>query len=487
MAQDVNTGPAADVLRAGRMGSGLESGSLNRERQMSDSREFDLFVIGGGSGGLAAAQRAAEYGARAAVAEVGPLGGTCVNVGCVPKKLMWNAASIAHAIADAPGYGFSVTADGHDWAGLKARRDAYIARLNGIYEGNLDKRGVTLLRGRASLGPGGVVTVGGEDYAARHIIIATGGRPAIPVIEGAELGLTSDDFFALDARPERVLIVGSGYVAVELGGVFESLGSEVTLAVRYDGVLRDFDPLLRDTLMDQMRRDGIRIETGAVPAAVCRTEAGLELLTTDGRRLGGFDALLWAVGRAPNIEALELEQAGVRTDAQCFIPVDEWQDTNVEGIHAIGDVTGRVALTPVAIAAGRRLADRLFGGMPERKLDYHCIPTVIFSHPPIGTVGLSEPEAHALHGDAVRIYEGRFTPMYHALTERKVPAAVKLVTVGDDEQIVGCHVIGQGADEMLQGFAVAVKMGARKRDFDDTVAIHPTTAEELVTLRSARP
>jgi glutathione reductase (NADPH) len=273
---------------------------------------------------------------------------------------------------------------------------------------------------------------------------------------------------------------------VELAGVFESLGWQVTIAVRRDGVLRDFDPMLRDALMDQMGRDGIHIETGAVPAALCRTGTGLELQTVDGRRLGGFDALLWAVGRSPNTAGLELEQAGVRTDEDGFIPVDEWQDTNVPGIHAIGDVTGRAALTPVAIAAGRRLADRLFGDKPERRLDYHCIPTVIFSHPPIGTVGLSEPEAHALHGEAVNVYEGRFTPMYHALTERKVPAAVKLVTVGDEERVVGCHVIGQGADEMLQGFAVAIRMGARKRDLDDTVAIHPTTAEELVTLRARR-
>lgn len=453
---------------------------------MSDSRQIDLFVIGGGSGGLAAAQRAAEYGARVAIAESGPLGGTCVNVGCVPKKLMWNAAGFAHAIEDAAGYGFSVSADGHDWAALKARRDAYIARLNGVYESNLDKRGVTLLRGRASFSAGGRIRIGDESWRAKHVIIATGGRPDVPAIEGAGLGITSDGFFALEQRPERVLIVGSGYVAVEFGGVFEALGSAVTIAVRRDGVLRDFDPMLREALMDQMRRDGIRIETGATPAAVRRKDGSLELHTTDGRSLGGFDGLLWAIGRVPNTEGLDLGQAGVRTDEQGFIPVDDWQNTNIQGIHALGDVTGRVALTPVAIAAGRRLADRLFGGMAERRLEYECIPTVIFSHPPIGTVGLSEPEAHALHGEAVRVYEGRFTPMYHALTERKVPAAVKLVTVGEEERIVGCHVIGHGADEMLQGFAVAVRMGARKVDFDDTVAIHPTTAEELVTLRGPR-
>jgi len=472
--------------RARSVAGAFTMGPTSREYQMSDNPEFDLFVIGGGSGGLAAAQRAAEYGARAAVAELGALGGTCVNVGCVPKKLMWNAAGIAQAIADAPGYGFSVSLEGHDWGALRKSRDTYIERLNGIYAGNLDKRGVTLLRGRASLDAEGGVVVDGRSYAAKHVIIATGGRPIVPDIEGAELGITSDEFFALDARPSRVLIVGSGYVAVEIGGVFRALGSEVTIAVRRDGVLRDFDPMLRETLMDQMRRDGIEIETGAVPAAVCRKDDGLELLTVDGRRFGGFDALLWAVGRLPNITDLGLEHVGVRTDEFGFIPVDDWQATNVEGIHAIGDVTGRVALTPVAIAAGRRLADRLFGGMEDRRLDYECIPTVIFSHPPIGTVGLSEPEAHALHGDALRIFEGRFTPMYHALTEHKAPAAVKLITVGDDERIVGCHVIGHGADEMLQGFAVAIRMGATKRDFDDTVAIHPTTAEELVTLRGPR-
>jgi len=453
---------------------------------MSGKRKFDLFVIGGGSGGLAAAQRAAEYGASVAVAEAGPLGGTCVNVGCVPKKLMWYAAEIAEKMADAPGYGFTVEVGGHDWAQLKASRDAYIERLNGIYAGNLEKKQVTLMRGRAGFAANGDVVVDGKRCQAAHVVIATGGRPGVPVIEGAELGMTSDDFFALQARPDRVLIVGSGYVAVELGGVFRALGSEVTIATRRDGVLRDFDPLLRECLMDQMRRDGISLETGVVPAAASRGDEGLELLAIDGRRLGGFDALLWAIGREPNIEQLELDKVGVRTDEVGFIPVDEWQDTNVEGIHAVGDVTGRAALTPVAIAAGRRLADRLFGGMPERRLDYECIPTVIFSHPPIGTVGLAEPEAHARYGDQVRVYEGRFNPMFHALTERKVPAAVKLITVGEEERIVGCHVIGHGADEMLQGFAVALRMGATKQDFDDTVAIHPTTAEELVTLRARR-
>ena len=453
---------------------------------MPENRKFDLLVIGGGSGGLAAAQRAVEYGASVAVAELGPLGGTCVNVGCVPKKLMWYAADIAHKFHDAPGYGFAVEAGEHDWPGLKSRRDAYIQRLNGIYESNLDKKGVTLLRGHAAFAEDGGVVVDGTPYAASHVIIATGGGPELPDIEGAELGITSDDFFALEDRPGRVLVVGSGYIAVELGGMFRALGSEVTISTRRDGVLRNFDPALRETLMDQMGRDGVQIETGVVPAAVCRRDDGLEMLASDGRRLGGFDAVLWAIGRLPNIAGLELGRVGVRTDARGCIPVDEWQDTNVEGIHALGDVTGRIALTPVAIAAGRRLADRLFGGMTDRRLDYECVPTVVFSHPPIGTVGLTEPEAHARHGDQVHVYEAAFTPMFHAVTERKVPALVKLVTVGEEERIVGCHMLGHGADEMMQGFAVAVRMGATKKDFDDTVAIHPTTAEELVTLRGRK-
>ena len=451
------------------------------------AQHFDLVVIGGGSGGLAAAQRAAEYGASVAVAEYGPLGGTCVNVGCVPKKVMWYAAEIGHALEAAEGFGFEVSAGGHDWAGLKSRRDAYIQRLNGIYAGNLERKGITLLRGRARLHGPNLVAVDGQTIGAGRIVIATGGRPTLPAVEGVELGITSDDFFTLDARPERVLLVGSGYVAVELGGVFNALGSRVTIATRRDGLLRDFDPMLRETLMDQMRRDGVEIETHATPAAVSRGTDGIQLQTVEGRRFPGFDLLLWAIGREPNTEGLGLDQAGVRTDDQGFIPVDEWQDTNVDGIHAIGDVTGRIALTPVAIAAGRRLADRLYGGMPERKLDYDCVATVIFSHPPIGTVGLTEPEAHARYGDAVGVYESRFTPMQYAMGERKVPAAMKLVTAGPEERIVGCHVIGAGADEMMQGFAVALRMGATKRDFDDTVAIHPTAAEELVTMRGRRP
>lgn len=446
-------------------------------------RKYDLFVIGGGSGGVAHARRAAEYGAKVAVAEYGPLGGTCVNVGCVPKKIMWYTAGHAHHFAHAADYGFDVALNGHDWGALKQRRDAYVRRLNGIYENLLDKSGVDYLAGSASFVDAHTVLVDGDEYEAERIVIATGGEPKVPDLPGAELGITSDGFFELDARPERVLVVGSGYVSVELAGVFGGLGSKTTVLVRKQSVVRDFDAMLGSELMSAMRDDGIDIETGVIPTSLESTAEGIILHADGGRRFGPADCVLWAVGRAPNSSGLKLEAAGVTSDSAGFIPVDDLQKTNVDHIFALGDVTGRAALTPVAIAAGRRLADRLYGGMDGRHLDYNVIPTVIFSHPPIGTVGMTEAEARAEHGDAAKVYTTGFTPMYYALGEKKQHSQMKLVTVGDDERVVGCHVIGDGADEMLQGFAVAIRMGATKRDFDDTVAIHPTNAEELVTMR----
>jgi len=444
--------------------------------------QYDYIAIGGGSGGLATAQRAAEYGARVAVVEPARLGGTCVNVGCVPKKLMWSAAALAHGVADAAGYGFDVELRGHDWAALKAARDAYVARLNGIYETNLGRKNIDWIRGAAHFVDAHTLAVGEQRLTAPHITIATGGRPWVPPIPGAALGITSDGFFELTARPARVAILGSGYVAVELAGVFAALGSRVTLAVRQARVLRHFDAMLSAALAREMTADGIDLVTHAVPASLAAAATGHEVRLEDGRTLGPFDCVVWAVGREPLSAELNLAAAGVAA-ADGFVITDHLQCTNVGGVYAIGDVTGREALTPVAIAAGRRLADRLFGGQPGRHLDYGLIPTVIFSHPPIGTVGLTEAAARELHHDAVKVYTAGFVPMYHALTAHKPRMEMKLVCVGPDERIVGLHVIGQGADEMLQGFAVAVKMGARKRDFDDTIAIHPTAAEEFVTMR----
>ena len=447
------------------------------------AKEYDLLVIGGGSGGLAHAQRAAEYGARAAVIEYGPLGGTCVNVGCVPKKVMWYAAEMQHHLEHAADYGFDVDVGGHDWASLKARRDAYVTRLNGIYENNLDRRGVDYIQGAAHFVDPHTLAVGDEHYRAERIAIATGGRPMVPDVPGAGYGIVSDDFFTLEERPQRVLIAGSGYIAVELGGVFNALGSDVNIVVRKDGIVRSFDAMLGEEVMEAMENSGIRFDTRVIPASVEKTDDGLVMNSEDGRRFGPVDCVLWAVGREPNSDTLRLDAAGVHTDEQGFIPVDKFQATNVEHIFAIGDVTGAQALTPVAIAAGRRLADRIYGKMEGRHLDYRLVPTVIFSHPPMGTVGMTEAEARAEHGDAINVYLSRFTPMYYALGEKKQRSVMKLITAGSDERIVGCHVIGDGADEMMQGFAIAIRMGATKKDFDDTVAIHPTSAEELVTMR----
>lgn len=444
---------------------------------------FDLIVIGGGSGGLAHAQRAAEYGARAAVIESGPLGGTCVNVGCVPKKIMWYAAHHAHMLEHVRDFGFDVSVNGHAWPDVKKKRDAYILRLNEIYQNNLQHRDVSLLRGEATFVDATTIAVGGQQYTADKIVIATGGYPIIPGIRGAKHGITSDGFFQLPERPQKVALLGSGYIAVELAGVFNALGSQTTILVRKDGLLRSFDPMLGTELEAAMTTSGVLLEKGVVPNELIKSNDGLRLQAKDGREFGNYDAVVWAVGRAPNTEALNLEAAGVATDGSGFVPTDGWQNTNVDNVYALGDVTGREALTPVAIAAGRRLADRLYGGMTERRLAYEWIPTVIFTHPPIGTVGLTEDQAREKYGADIKVYRTRFTPMIYAFSENKVQTAMKLVTAGAEERVVGCHIIGDGADEMLQGFAVAVRMGATKKEFDDTVAIHPTSAEELVTMR----
>jgi len=449
------------------------------------SEDYDLIVIGGGSGGLAAAQRAAEYGARTVVIERARLGGTCVNVGCVPKKVMWNAATLAHGFEDARDYGFDVPDAAHDWAQLKQRRDAYVARLNGIYERNLERRGVEYLAADGRLDGPGAVVAGDRRLAAPHVIVATGGRPLRPPLPGSELGIDSDGFFELEHLPRRAAVAGAGYIAVELAGMLRALGAEVTLFFRYNSVLRSFDRMIQDALMEAMDEDGILLHGGTLDPELGREADGRLVVTmADTSRHGPFDCWIWAIGREPETRGLGLETAGVETDDRGYIPTDAFQATNVDGIYAIGDVTGRDALTPVAIAAGRRLADRVFGGMEGRHLDYANIPSVVFSHPPIGTCGLTEVQAREQLGDdAVRVYSTSFVPLFNGVTDRKPKTHMKLVTAGPEERVVGVHLIGPGSDEMLQGFAVAIRMGATKRDLDDTVAIHPTSAEELVTLR----
>jgi len=447
-------------------------------------RQYDFVVLGGGSGGLAAAQRAVEYGASVVLIEPARLGGTCVNVGCVPKKVMWNAAHLAHSLQDSPAYGFEFSKPNHNWSKLKEGRDNYVKRLNEIYLNNLAKKSIELIPSKGRFVTAKEIeTEQGDIVQGQHILVATGGVPSLPNIPGASLGITSDGFFELERVPKRVAIVGSGYIAVELAGVLNALGSDVVQFLRYEGVLRSFEDALGNLLLKNMQTMGIEVVTKAIPNRVDDSD-GVVLTVTDGRTFGNFDCLLWAIGRQPNTVFLELQKSGIQVDDMGHIVVDAYQNTSVEGVYAVGDVTGQAQLTPVAIAAGRRLADRLFNSQHERKLNYEIIPTVIFSHPPIGTVGKTEDEARRFYGsELVNVYESEFVPMFNALTEHKPKTFMKLVTAGEEERVVGCHMIGTGSDEMLQGFAVAISMGALKSDFDDTLAIHPTSAEELVTMR----
>jgi len=448
------------------------------------SKHYDLIAIGAGSGGLSAAERGAQYGKKCAIIESGKLGGTCVNIGCVPKKVMWNAGMLAHAIEDAKDYGFDTINNGLDWKKLIENREGYISGINGWYANYLKDSDIDLIEGTARFIDNKTLEVNGEQYTADHIVVAPGGYPIIPDIPGADFGLTSDGFFQLQDIPERVAIVGSGYIAVELAGVLNALGSDVTIIIRKGHFLAGFDHMLTETLAEIMFDDGIKVVSNTSLQEVKKSEDGsLTLKCNNGQMQCTFDTLIWAIGRAPNTEPLNLQATDISVDSKGYIPSDEFEQTNVPGVYSLGDVNGKAALTPVAIAAARRLSDRLFNNMPDQKLDYSLIPTVVFSHPPIGTIGISEAEARVEHGDAVKVYSSSFTPMSHAFTKHKVQTALKLVCVGASEKIVGCHIIGPGADEMLQGFAVAIKMGATKKDFDNTVAIHPTSSEELVTMR----
>lgn len=448
------------------------------------NNHFDLLAIGAGSGGLSAAERAAEYGKKTAVIENKTVGGTCVNIGCVPKKVMWFASEVAGALDDAKGYGFDVKVNGFNWKKLVEAREGYIKGITDWYGNYLTDSNIDYIQGTAKFIDAKTIDVDGTQYTADHIVISPGGYPIIPEIPGAEYGITSDGFFALQEQPKRVAVVGAGYIAVELAGVLNGLGSEVSMLLRRDHFLASFDAMLRETLMEDMVNAGVNIMSRINVENIEKNSDGtLTVHCQGGITLENLDALIWAIGRAPNTAPLNLDAAGINYNEQGYIPVDEFQHTNIDGVYAVGDVIGEAQLTPVAINAARRLSDRLFNNMPDRKLDYTNIPTVMFSHPPIGTMGLTEEQARKEHGDAVKVYQTSFTAMYHALVEHKQQTAMKLVCVGIDEKVVGIHIIGKGADEMLQGFGVAIKMGATKKDFDNVVAIHPTSSEELVTMR----
>ncbi|BDX08583.1 glutathione-disulfide reductase [Planctobacterium marinum] len=447
--------------------------------------DFDYICIGGGSGGIASTNRAAMHGQKVALIEGRHIGGTCVNVGCVPKKAMWYGAQVAEAIHRyAPDYGFDLTVNKFDWKTLVKNRQAYIERIHGSYDRVLGNNKITVINGYGKLVDKNTVEVGGKQFTADHILIATGGRPWRPEIPGAELGIDSDGFFELDHLPKSAAVIGAGYIAVELAGVLHALGSDTHLAVRKHAPLRNFDSMLSDTLMELMAEDGPAVHTHSIPQSVERINNGMLKLTfTNGQSLE-VEQVIWAVGRVPATDNLGLENAGVEVNAKGHIIVDEYQNTTAANVYAVGDNIGKVDLTPVAVKAGRTLSERLFNGKTDAKMDYNTIPTVVFSHPPIGTIGLSEEEAKEQYGEqSVKVYNSSFAAMYTAVTRNRQQTKMKLVCVGPDEKVVGLHGIGFAMDEILQGFGVAIKMGATKADFDACVAIHPTSGEEYVTMR----
>ena len=448
-------------------------------------KEYDYIVIGGGSGGIASANRAAMHGAKVILFEGKEVGGTCVNVGCVPKKVMWYGAQVAETLHRYAGeYGFDVTINKFDFATLKANRQAYIDRIHGSYERGFDNNGVERVYEYARFVDPHTVEVAGERYTAPHILIATGGHALYPNIPGSEYGITSDGFFELDEVPKRTAVIGAGYIAVEVAGVLNALGSDTHLFVRKDRPLRTFDKDIVDVLVDEMAKSGPTLHTHANATEVVKNTDDSLTISFDNGETITVDCLIWAIGRAANTSGFGLEKTGVKLTEKGTIYSDEFENTSVPGIYALGDVTGKLDLTPVAVKAGRQLSERLFNNKADAKLDYTDVATVVFSHPVIGSVGLTEEKAIAKYGaENIKVYKSSFTPMYTALGDNRQPSTMKLVTLGDDEKIIGLHGIGYGVDEMIQGFSVAIKMGATKADFDNTVAIHPTGSEEFVTMR----
>lgn len=450
-----------------------------------DVKQYDYIVIGGGSGGIASANRAAMHGAKVILFEAKEVGGTCVNLGCVPKKVMWYGAQVAETIQTyASEYGFHTADATFDFKTLKANREAYIDRIHGSYERGFDNNGVERVYDYANFVDSHTVEVAGQYYTAPHILIATGGHALYPDIPGAEYGMISDDFFTLDSLPNSVAVVGAGYIAVELAGVLHALGSKTDLFVRNERPLRTFDKEIVETLVKYMAESGLQLHTHSIPKEVKKnTDDSLTLILENGESYT-VDAIIWAIGRKANVSGFGLEKTGVELTKGGFIKTDAYENTSVDGIYALGDVNGKLELTPVAVKAGRQLSERLFNNKPNAKMDYKDVATVIFSHPAIGSIGYSEEKATEVFGaDKIKVYRSTFTPMYTALGNHRQPSKMKLVTLGEDEKIIGLHGIGYGVDEMVQGFSVAIKMGATKEDFDNTVAIHPTGAEEFVTMR----
>jgi len=461
-------------------------------------KHYDYLVIGGGSGGVASARRAAQYGAKVLLIEGQHIGGTCVNVGCVPKKVMWYASDVAGKIEQAKEYGFDVDpklAKTFNWEYFKPKRDAYIKRLNGIYERNLAKEDVELKYGWAKFNKDGIVEVVSssnkeeneknvELFTADHILIATGGTPVKLNVPGSELGIDSDGFFKLEKQPKKVGIVGAGYIGAEFAGFFHGLGTETHLIIRGETLLRKFDDSIQSTITKFYEKSGIHLHKNTNVKSLEKIGDSIKVIFENDDFIE-VDELIWTIGRK-SLTGIGLENIGVKTNSHGQIIADDYQNTNIPKIYSLGDVVGKVELTPVAIAAGRKLSNRIFGPkeFSNDKLDYTNIPSVVFSHPEAGSIGLSEKEAIAKFGsDDLKIYKTNFTPMYYSMLEEKSPISYKLICQGPNEKVIGLHIVGDASSEILQGFGVAIKMGATKKDFDSCVAIHPTSAEELVTLR----
>lgn len=447
---------------------------------------FDVISIGGGSGGVAAAVQAAKFGKKVAIIEKRQLGGTCVNRGCVPKKAMWYGGMLADQLKhDVKGYGFDIDYKGFDWSVLKQKREQYINNIHGFYDRLLAKWDITLFNNWGKFKDNKSIELDdGQVITAEHIYISPGAYPSVPKnIKGAELGITSDDFFELEDTPKKAVIVGGGYIGVEIAGVLNALGTDVTLVVRRDKPLMEFDDTISDTLVEYMELTGLKILNHTNITNIEKTAENLTLTFDNADAMTDVDTLIWATGRAPNTQNLGIENTDIEMTNKGVIPANEWQETSVANVYSLGDASGGAQLTPVAIACGRRLSRRLFNGETNLKPHLEYIPTVIFSHPAIGTIGLSEKDAIAKYGkDDIKVYKSRFTALYAAISGFRVPTVMKLVVQGKNEKVIGCHMIGLNVDEMLQGFAVAISMGATKQDFDNTIAIHPTSSEELVTM-----
>ncbi|MEN2471414.1 glutathione-disulfide reductase [Burkholderia sp. GS2Y] len=443
--------------------------------------DYDLFVIGAGSGGVRLARMSASYGARVGIAEQEQIGGTCVLRGCIPKKLLVYASHYPHEVEDAKGFGWTFGAGTLDWSALIAAKDREINRLSDIYISLLRQSGVDMHAGRATLVDAHTVAIGERTIRARHIAIATGSRPSLPPRPGIEHAITSREALSLATLPKRIAVVGGGYIAVEFAGIFNGFGSHVDLFYRGEKILRGFDDDVRQFLTDEMTKQGVTIHSRAVVESISRADDGTLSVRVGDARHGPYDAVLYATGRVPNVDGLGLEQAGVMLDARGAIAVDAYSATSVASIHAIGDVTSRPQLTPVATRDGGLLARTLFGGA-RVAADHAWVPSAVFSQPEVATVGLTEADARRAHGD-VDIYRTSFKALRHTLSGRDERTMMKLVVARDSQRVIGAHMVGRDAGEIIQGIAIAIRAGATKAQFDDTIGIHPTAAEEFVTMR----